>query len=78
MIRLETLIELKILSSSFSSLSSYYNLTDSSLSSNSRQQYLKQQYPPPLLGMGYIRLEQIMEENPIKQSNTQAHTHIKT
>ena len=48
-IRLETLIELKFLNSSFSSLSSSGNLTNSSLSSNSRQQYLSQQYPPPPL-----------------------------
>ena len=47
MTRLETLIELKFVNSSFSSLSSYWNLTNSSLSSNSRQQYLNQQYPPP-------------------------------
>ena len=56
MIRLETLIELKFLNSSFSSsnsrfefssLSSYWNQTNSSLSSYSRQQYLSQQYLPP-------------------------------
>ena len=44
MVRLEILIELKFLNSSFSSLSN-----SSSLSSNSRQPYLSQQYPPPLL-----------------------------
>ena len=33
--------------SSFSSLSSYRNCTNKSLSSNSRQQYLSQQFPPP-------------------------------
>ena len=48
-IRLETLIELNYLNSRCSSLSSYSNLTNSSLSSNSRQQYLSQQYPPPIL-----------------------------
>ena len=49
MIRLETLIELKSLNSSCSSLSSWRNQTNSSLSSNSRQQYLSQEYPRPLL-----------------------------
>ena len=39
----------RIFSSSCSSISSYRNLTNCSLSSNSRQQYLSQQYPPPLL-----------------------------
>ena len=47
MIRLETLIELKFIDSSCSSLSSYCNDTNSSLSSNSRQRYLSQRYPPP-------------------------------
>ena len=42
MIRLETLIKLKFLNSIFSSVSSYWNLINSSLSSNSRQRY-----PPP-------------------------------
>ena len=49
MMWLETLIELKFLNSSFSSLSSCWHWTNGSLSSNSRQQYLSQQYPPPLL-----------------------------
>ena len=43
------IFELKFANSSFSSLSSYWNSTNSSLSSNSRQQYLSQQYPPPPL-----------------------------
>ena len=49
MIRLETLIELKSLHSSFSSSSSDWNSKQSFLSSNSRQPYLSQQYPTPLL-----------------------------
>ena len=49
MIRLEALIALKFLNSSFSSLSSYGNRTHTSLLSNSRQRYLSQQYPPTLL-----------------------------
>ena len=53
MIGLETLIELKFLNSSFSSLSSRRNWTNGSLSSSSRQQYLSQQYPPPLLSMAF-------------------------
>ena len=44
------LFELKFLNSSFSSLSSHWNYTKSSLSSNSRQQHLSQRYPLPLLG----------------------------
>ena len=44
MIRLETLIELKFLNSSFSSLSSCWNQTNCSPSSDSRRQYLNQQY----------------------------------
>ena len=47
MMRLETLMELEFINSSFSSLSSYRNWTSSSPSSNSRQQYLSQQYPHP-------------------------------
>ena len=47
MIRLETLIEPKFLNSSFSSLLSYLDEANNSPSSNSRQQYLSQQYPPP-------------------------------
>ena len=50
MMRLETLIELKCLDSSFSSLSPYRTQTSDSLSSNSRQLHLSQQHPPPLLG----------------------------
>ena len=46
-IQSETLIELKFLNPSFSSLSSYYYI--GYLSSSSRQQYLSQEYPPPLL-----------------------------
>ena len=53
---LETLIELKFLNSSFSSLSSCWNSTNSSLSSISRQQYLSQQYPPTLLAMREVLL----------------------
>ena len=41
-----TLIELRFLCSSISSVSSYRKSTSSSLSSDSRQQYLSQQYPP--------------------------------
>ena len=44
--RLETLIELKFLDSSFSSLSSDRNQTSGSQSSSSRRRYLSQQYPP--------------------------------
>ena len=51
MTRSETLIELKFVSSSFSSSSSYWNITNSSPSSDSRQRHLSQQYPPPLLIM---------------------------
>ena len=51
MIRLETLIELIFLDSSFSSLSSSLNWTSGPLSSNSRQQYLSQQYPTPPLNI---------------------------
>ena len=40
MMRLEPLIELKLFNSSCSSLSSYWNWTNNSLSSNSSQQYL--------------------------------------
>ena len=47
--RLETLVELEFLNSSFSSLSSYWSQTNNSLSSDSSQQHLGQQYPPPLL-----------------------------
>ena len=47
LIRLETLIELKFVTSSFSSLSSYWNWTNTSLSSDSRQQHLSRQYPHP-------------------------------
>ena len=47
MIRLETLIELKFVTWSFSSLSSYQSQTSSSPSSDSRQQHLRQQYPLP-------------------------------
>ena len=50
-IRLDTLTELKFLDSSCSSLSSCWNSTNSSLLSNSRQQYLSQQHPPPLFVM---------------------------
>ena len=39
--------ELRFINSSFSSLASYWNQTNGSLSSNSRQQYLSQQHPPP-------------------------------
>ena len=49
MIRLETLIELIFVDSIFSSLSSFWNLTNAFLSNNSRQQYLSQHYPLPLL-----------------------------
>ena len=49
MILSETLIELNVLHSSCSSLSSYWNWTNDSLSSNSSQRHLSQQYPPPLL-----------------------------
>ena len=49
MIRLEALIGLEILNSSFSSFSSCRNQANSSLSSNSRRQYLSQQHPPPPL-----------------------------
>ena len=48
MMRLEILVELKFLNSSFSGLYSYRNYIKHSLSSNLRQQYLSQQYPPPL------------------------------
>ena len=48
-LRLKTLIELEFLNSSFSNLSSYRNQTVNYLSSDSRQQYLSQQYPTPLL-----------------------------
>ena len=41
------LFQLKFIDSSFSSLSSYYKYTGSSLPSDSRQQYLSQQYPYP-------------------------------
>ena len=49
MIRLETLIELKFLDSSFSSFLSYRKWTNNSLPSNSGQQYLSQQYAPPIV-----------------------------
>ena len=51
MTRLETLIELEFLNSSFSSLSSYLTVP---FSSNSRQQYLSQEYPPPLSIAGTV------------------------
>ena len=51
MIRLETLIELRFINSSFTSFSSCWNSTSSSLSSNSRQQCLSRQYPLPLWTM---------------------------
>ena len=51
-IRLETLIELKFINSGFSSLSSYWNWTNGSVSSDSRRHYLSHQYPPPLLMLG--------------------------
>ena len=47
MMRLETLIELKFRNSSFSSLSSYRNWTNSSLSSDSRQQLSQSTVPSP-------------------------------
>ena len=47
---LETLIELKVIFSSFLGLSSDRKQTSDSLSSNSSRRYLNQQYPPPLLG----------------------------
>ena len=46
------LFERKFLNSSFSSLSSWWNQANNSLSSNSRQQHLGQQYPLPLLPAG--------------------------
>ena len=46
--RLETLVELQFLNSSVSSLSSYWNSTKHYMPSDSSQQYLSQQYPPPL------------------------------
>ena len=46
MIRLESLIELNFLDSSSSSLSSHWNQTGGSLSSDSRQQHLSQRYSP--------------------------------
>ena len=46
MMRLETH---KFLNSSFWSLSSYWSQTSSSLSSDSRRQYLSQQYPPIII-----------------------------
>ena len=49
--RLE-LFEFKFINSSFSSLSCYLNYTINSLSSDSSQQYLNQQYPPPLSRRG--------------------------
>ena len=45
-IRLETLIELEFIDSSFSSLSSCRNWTSSSPSSDSTRQHLGQRYPP--------------------------------
>ena len=48
-IRLETLIELRLINSSFSSCCFYIlELISNSLSSNSSRQYLNQQYPSPL------------------------------
>ena len=43
---LGNLVELNIFNTSFSSLSSHRNWTNSSLSSDSRQQCLSQRYPP--------------------------------
>ena len=64
MIRLETLIELKFLNSSFLSLSSDTELVQTiprreirGKSSDSRQQYLSQQYPPPLLDVTFGRCD---------------------
>ena len=51
MIRSETLIELKCRNSSCSSLPPCWTQTNSFLSSNSRQQFLSQQYPPPPLSI---------------------------
>ena len=53
MIRLETLIELNLFNSSFSSLISYCNRTNIYLSSSSGRQYLDRQYPPPLLTIAF-------------------------
>ena len=55
MIRLETLVELKFLNSSCSSSSYCRNQTNGSLSSNSRQRYLSQQYPPFVCFLCFVK-----------------------